>query len=311
MYTIDEVKKKIDQNALSAIEQMLHPRHFALFLEGIRRERIESFRINPLKGTRLEVIEDLRRSGVQFHEFQEIPLSFQLKSSSKDLMKCQSYKSGAIYLQGLSGMMAPFLLSPQKGEKILDLAASPGSKVTMVSALMENSGHIDALEPDFIRMERLKHNCQLLGVENIDFHQIKAQSFDAQEGSYDGILADVPCSGEGRFNLFDTASYRFWKKADPQKFSNLQIKILKKAVTLLRPGGRLVYSTCTLNSFENETVMETLLSENSDLSSVPIERCKSPVDEFVYSQKGKLHGLRIIPSPRFEGFFYCVLRKKI
>jgi 16S rRNA C967 or C1407 C5-methylase (RsmB/RsmF family) len=310
MYTIEEVKNKINSQALAQFQELLHPRHFSLLMEGVRRERVESFRINSLKGSRLEVIEDLRRSGVQFHEFGAIPLSFQLKSPAKKLMETDSYKKGAIYLQGLSGMLAPFLLNPARDERLLDLAASPGSKVTMVSALMENSGKIDALEPDFIRMERLKHNCQLLGVTNIDFHSTKAQSFVDPEGTgYDGILADVPCSGEGRFNLFDTPSYRFWKKEDPQKFSNLQKKIVLKAATMLRPGGRMVYSTCTLNPQENEEVVAELLAANPDFTCQAIEMPKTPIDEFVPVKKGKIQALRIVPSQRFEGFFYCVIKK--
>lgn len=279
-------------------------------MEGMRQKRVSSFRLNLLKGDRAEVINQLRREGIRFRDVPGIEHAFQLDSSEKELEKSTPYKEGQIYLQGLSGMLAPLMLDPKPGEMVLDMAAAPGSKTTMLAAMMNNQGSIDALEPDFIRLERLKHNCRLMGVENTTFHQGQAEKFRlSEEGVYDAILADVPCSGEGRFNLYDPPSFIFWKENTVPKFAKLQTKILEAGIRLLKPGGRLLYSTCTMNQLENEQVVTNVLNNHPDLSCSMFKTPFTPIAEYEPLEKASLRALRITPSPRFEGFFLCLINK--
>jgi len=177
---------------------------------------------------------------------------------------------------------------------------------------MENSGILDLIEPDFIRMERLKHNCNILGANNVRFHQTRAEKFRADESEiYHAILADVPCSGEGRFNLFDPPSYLSWRSKEIAKFAKLQKKILSNGLRLLKEGGRMLYSTCTLNREENENVILQLLEEYpGQISCLEINHNEFKFPELIKLHEGKLRALRIIPSERFEGFFLCLLQKK-
>lgn len=309
-FSIQDVKKRIPSVALEQFEGRLSAERLRMCMEGMRQKRTSSFRLNLLKGDRADIINQLRREGIRFRDVPGIDHAFQLDSTEKELEKSSPYKAGQIYLQGLSGMLAPLMLDPKPGESVLDMAAAPGSKTTMLAALMNNEGTIEALEPDFIRLERLKHNCNLLGVENTSFHQGQAERYRTdEEGIYDAILADVPCSGEGRFNLYDPPSFIFWKERSVPKFAKLQTKILDAGIRLLKPGGRLLYSTCTMNSNENEGVVEAMLAKYPNLTCTAFQTPVAPIAEYEPIEKNGLKALRITPSPRFEGFFLCLINK--
>tara|TARA_R110000868_G_scaffold117600_14_gene312479 strand:+ start:18013 stop:18951 length:939 start_codon:yes stop_codon:yes gene_type:complete len=309
-FSIQDVKKRIPDIALEQFEAQLAPERLRLCMEGIRQKRNSSFRLNLLLGERSEVVNQLRKEGIRFRDVPGIEHAFLLDSTEKELQKSTPYKDGKIYLQGLSGMLAPLMLEPKSGERVLDMAAAPGSKTTMLAGLMNNKGSIDAIEPDYIRMERLKFNCNIMGVENTDFHQIVGEKFKKEEAElYDAVLADVPCSGEGRFNLHDKPSYIFWKHNTVPKFARLQYKILKAAIRLTKPGGRILYSTCTMNDQENEGVILQALEEFPELSCTAFKTPINNIEEYEPVSKGALKALRITPSPRFEGFFLCLLNK--
>lgn len=319
---MQNLRDRLPSEALAYFDNTFSGAELRVLYEGMRRERTSSFRVNLLRTDHVEVVNSLRREGVKFKEFSPIRFAYLLQSKEKDLKKSDLYKDGGLYLQGLSGMLAPLWLDPQPGERVLDVAAAPGSKTTMLAGMMNNEGHIDALEPDSIRLSRLKHNCEILGVKNTQFHQTEAQKFTPpdldEEGNpllYDKILADVPCSGEGRFNLYDGPSYLRYRASDVPKFGRLQSKILRHAASLLKPGGRLVYSTCTLNSTENEDVLRGLIeSGDGEFRCLPPPVKRSDLDimpEFIeVKTKDGLHALRILPSERFEGFFTALVERR-
>lgn len=309
-FSIQDVKKRIPDIALEQFEAQLAPERLRLCMEGIRQKRGSSFRLNLLKGERSEVVNQLRKEGIRFRDVPGIEHAFLLDSSEKELQKSTPYTDGKIYLQGLSGMLAPLMLGPKPGEQVLDMAAAPGSKTTMLAGLMDNKGLIDAIEPDFIRLERLKFNCNIMGVANTTFHKAMGEKFRKEdEAIYDAVLADVPCSGEGRFNLHDKPSYIFWKHNTVPKFAKLQYKILTAAIRLTKPGGRILYSTCTMNRQENEEVVKLVMKDFPELSCTAFQTPINNIEEYEPIKEGKLKALRITPSPRFEGFFLCLLNK--
>lgn len=318
-YTMQNLRDRLPNEALAYFDQTFSGRELRILYEGMRRERTSSFRVNLLKTDHTQVVNSLRREGVKFKEFAPIQYAYQLQSKEKELKKSELYQKGALYLQGLSGMLAPLWLDPGPTDYVLDVAAAPGSKTTMLAGMMNNQGYIDALEPDAIRLSRLKHNCEILGVSNTHFHQTLAQKFNPLDEAgeallYDKILADVPCSGEGRFNLYDGPSYLRYRASDVPKFARLQKKILRHAASLLKPGGLLVFSTCTLNTQENEEVVEDLLqSSGGEYRCLPPPVAKTDLDilpEFIeVKTKGGVHALRILPSERFEGFFLAKIER--
>ncbi|XP_007642171.1 tRNA (cytosine(72)-C(5))-methyltransferase NSUN6 isoform X2 [Cricetulus griseus] len=166
-----------------------------------------------------------------------------------------------LFLQNLPSAVVAHVLNPQPGEKILDLCAAPGGKTTHIAALMQDQGEVIALDKVLNKVEKLKQNASLLGL-----HSIRAFCFDATKAlklgvidgtegtppflpeSFDRILLDAPCSGMGqRPNMACT-----WTLKEVTSYQPLQRKLLNVAVRLLKPGGVLVYSTCTVTLAENE-----------------------------------------------------------
>ena len=169
-YSLQDTDRYVPNGALSRFLSNFGPVRLQEYREAMRGKRLSSFRINPHFTTRQECIERLKMEGIKFREYSAIPYAFQLDSPEGELKKSELYQQGKIYLQGLSGMLPPLFLNPLPGTKVLDLAASPGSKTTMLGAIMQNQGEIHAIEPDFIRMERLKFNCQQLKITTVFFH---------------------------------------------------------------------------------------------------------------------------------------------
>lgn len=166
-----------------------------------------------------------------------------------------------LFLQNLPSAVVAHVLNPQPGEKILDLCAAPGGKTTHIAALMQDQGEVIALDKILNKVEKLKQNASLLGLHSIRafcFDATKAVKLDMIDGtegtppflpeSFDRILLDAPCSGMGqRPNMACT-----WTLKEVTSYQPLQRKLLNVAVQLLKPGGVLVYSTCTVTLAENE-----------------------------------------------------------
>ncbi|XP_017456061.1 tRNA (cytosine(72)-C(5))-methyltransferase NSUN6 isoform X2 [Rattus norvegicus] len=169
--------------------------------------------------------------------------------------------SGYIFLQNLPSTVVAHVLDPQPGEKILDLCAAPGGKTTHIAALMRDQGEVIALDKILTKVTKLKQNASLLGLHSIRafcFDATKALKLEVMDGvdgappflpeSFDRILLDAPCSGLGqRPNMACT-----WTLKEVTSYQPLQRKLLNVAVRLLKPGGVLVYSTCTVTLAENE-----------------------------------------------------------
>jgi len=319
--SIEQLKKRLPKDALLSIESIFSPAIFNSILLSFREEKPTTFRVNTLKIDKQSVVCELRKAGFKFSNLEFIDNAFKLsKEESKKLLKTTQAIEGKIYLQSISSLLPPLILNPKEGDRILDMAASPGSKTTQIAALSSNKAFIDAIEPDFVRMERLKHNAELLGAQNINFFQTEGQIFCKNASDfYDKILLDAPCSGEGRFSIYDKNSYGNWKIGNVQKLSNLQKKLLKSAVKSVKKGGIIVYSTCTLNIKENEEVVDSILREEEfKVKILPIENkfknLKESVEPFLNFEEQKFDkslkdALRIIPSKDVEGFFICKLVK--
>ncbi|XP_021050762.1 putative methyltransferase NSUN6 [Mus pahari] len=166
-----------------------------------------------------------------------------------------------IFLQNLPSTVVAHVLDPQPGEKILDMCAAPGGKTTHTAALMQDQGEVIALDKILTKVNKLKQNASLLGLRSIRafcFDATKALKLDTTDGieggppflpeSFDRIILDAPCSGMGqRPNMACT-----WTLKEVTSYPPLQRKLLNVAVQLLKPGGVLVYSTCTITLAENE-----------------------------------------------------------
>jgi len=211
--------------------------------------------------------------------------------------------AGAYYIQEPSAMAPAMVLAPQPGEKVLDLCAAPGGKATQLADLMQRQGLLVANDPVPARALELSRNIERMGIPHAvvlsDSTERLAAAFPA---FFDRVLVDAPCSGEGMFRK-DPPSRAHWHPGLPGHNAKRQRSILTDAARMLKPGGRLVYSTCTFNREENEGVLEAFLHSHPDFSLVPF---------FLPGLPGAGEGmLRLWPHQvKGEGHFMALMEKK-
>ncbi|SKA83733.1 16S rRNA (cytosine1407-C5)-methyltransferase/ribosomal RNA methyltransferase Nop2 [Caloramator quimbayensis] len=305
MASIGEVKKRLPKEFIDRLYKQFTPITADKILYGMGSERLTTLRVNTLKYDRQSLMNDFRRLNIKFDRVMWYEDAFIIKNMhEKEISQLDIYKNGYIYLQSLSSMIPPILLNPKKGEKILDMAASPGSKTTQIAALMENQGKIIANEVDKIRAERLKYNLSLQGVKIADVRLGRGEKIKEEyKEEFDRVLLDTPCSGEGRFIFNEPITYKSWSLKEVNRLSNLQKKLIESGFKVLKKGGTLVYSTCTLNLEENENIVEYACS-NLGLKIDKIE-----IDFKINNINNNGGMLKILPSKDMEGFFLCKLKK--
>ena len=246
-----------------------------LFWEALEEQPArQGIRVNTLKTTPEELLNKLPG--------QYLPLPWStsgfLRKGDHELGKHPLHVAGLFYLQEPSAMAPAAILDPQPGEWILDLAAAPGGKTTHLAALMNNQGVLAANDPHPQRAAALQQNLERCGIKNTIVTQTEPSHLANQLGAiFDRVLVDAPCSGEGMFRAHPAEINR-WSEHFVERCSQLQNDILWHAARLVRPGGILVYSTCTFSPDENEGRIEQLLSARKDLriEPIPVQQGFSP-----------------------------------
>ena len=273
-------------------------------LLAMSEKRLPTFRVNTLKGTDENVMSTLRECAIQFERVKDVPHAFLVKNKTdKELLAHALTTSGKIYLQGLTSMLPALVLDPQPEETILDLCAAPGSKTSQIAALMKNTGRLVACEIDEVRFQKLEHTLALQSASAETIRVDATLLHTSQPEQFDRVLADVPCSAEGRMNLNDRRSFSFWSQKNITEHAKLQRRLLRSAVACLKPGGTLVYSTCTLAPEENEDMIAWLVLE------FPFMKPMSITLPFPTKQ-GSHKTATLLPTSRYEGFFVATLVKK-
>jgi len=222
--------------------------------------------------------------------------------------------AGLFYIQEPSAMAVARVLDAQPGEKILDLCAAPGGKSTQIACAMQGEGLLVSNEIIPSRAAILAENMERFGVKNaVIVNESPDRLAGVLAGFFDKILVDAPCSGEGMFRK-EPAACSEWSEEAPLACSKRQLKILNEAVKMLKPGGKLVYSTCTFSPEENEGVIEQFLQSHADF-----ELCDTPyMDSMDHGRPGWVNGreelkkcIRIWPhKQKGEGHFIALLQKK-
>lgn len=279
--------------------------------------RQQSFLINTLHPDHASVITKLGAIGWQGEPISWCSNGYSIDKGLAAVKASPEAVEGSIYIQNAASWLPVLALDPQPGERILDVCAAPGGKTAHIAAATSNQAHITANDNSRPRMARLKANLNRLGVKDVEYSLYDATSLARKyEGPlFDKILLDAPCSGEGMMTLESDKDFATWSVAHIKRLQQLQKKIVLQAWQLLRPGGVLVYSTCTMAPEENEAVVDYLLRRNNNAI---IRSIKSPLPNIVppvMSWNGRdfnpsiQFALRLIPAPEAEAFFVAKIEK--
>lgn len=237
-------------------------------------------------------------------------------ASRREILHGQAAEQGQIYPINPSSLLAVAALAPRPGEEILDLAAAPGGKTLLVAAAMGNRGRIAAVEPGRGRFHRMRANLTRCGVSIAELYLRDGRGVGSKvAGRFDAVLLDAPCSSEARIRLDDPGSYFHWKPRKIKEAARKQRALLASAYRAVKPGGRVVYCTCSFAPEENELVVQALLAAEPDARVVPVSVPAPAIAAGIRVWQGRaLHpdvsgALRIIPDDLFDGFFLCRIDK--
>lgn len=270
------------------------------YFAAMEQPYVRGLRLNPRKSIPPNFVEGLQES-IPW-EPNGYALSLGSMAGSHPL-----HEAGAYYLQEPSAMMPAHVLAPQQGERVLDLCAAPGGKSTQLADMLDSTGLLVCNEPFFSRAQVLSRNLERMGVRNaLVVSADPSQLAAAWPCAFDAILVDAPCSGEGMFRRHPETRLE-WNENAPSGCATRQKRILESAYVMLRPMGRLVYSTCTLSHEENEEVIDALLAAHADLEPLPFT-VQIGEGRVLSSRQGSL---RVYPHEiKGEGHFMALLHKQ-
>ena len=295
---------------LERLKRIVGNERYEQVVQSFSRLEVLSVRINTLKTTRSAILAKLKERNIVFGEIPWSAEALILEGIAREeLGRMDFIDDGSLYRQSLSSMLPVLALAPQPGERILDMCAAPGSKTTQMAALMNNEGEIVAVEAIRGRFYRLKSVLAQCGATNAATKLTDARRFHSSV-LFDRILVDAPCSCEGRFKMDDPETYAYWSPRKIKEMVRKQRGLLLHASRLLKPGGTLVYATCTFAPEENEGVVDWLLRKTDGrLSLEPIHFMgvsSYPALE-VWMEKNfdrKVKNcFRVFPDAGMEGFF--------
>jgi len=291
--------------------------------EGVSLAPPLTLRVNQLITTREALLDKFAQMGIAAKPTSVSPFGILIEEGGS-VPSLPGFQEGAFYVEDEAAQLIPLLLDPQAGDIVLDACAAPGGKSTHVAALMHNKGVIYAVDRKETRLDLVRSNCRRLGVkivipivgdirqprewvsvtETVRFSSEKKASMG--EPSVDRILVDAPCSGLGVLRRHPEAKWRKGEQALP-RHQSLQCQILEAVAPCLRPGGVLVYSTCSTEPEENEDVIERFCRAHAEFKRESIGSWLPPSAQGFVTKQGALSTM----SNRFsmDGFYAARLRK--
>ncbi len=251
------------------------------YLEILNKEPVKSIRCNKLKTTPEKLKEKLEKKynwkiSQPWKDFPEVMI-INSELLPGELGRATEHLLGYYYIQELASMLPIIALKPKPHEKILDLCASPGSKTTQIASEMQNTGLILANEKSLGRIKILSSNLERCGVTNTIITRADGiklcENFEKEKISFDKILVDAPCSGEGTLRS-TKATYFMWNPNTIKILSKIQKRLFENAFNILKPKGQIIYSTCTHAPEENEEIVNFALEKFKD--KIQIEKIILP-----------------------------------
>jgi len=258
-------------------------------LQDMNQPPLLSFRANHFRAKPDEIAKILDDAGIHYHRGEYLDEFFHLEEGNLSLID-ELVRDGKIYIQDESAGMAVRLLNPRSGMRVLDMAAAPGGKTCYAATRMRNKGMITAVDRSRPRLELLTENCNRLNVKIVN--PVLADNLNFTSEPFERVIVDVPCTGWG--NAGKHSDLR-WAKTieDVERLHKIQSMMLDRAAKLVKPGGILVYSTCTVIRKENDEVVEEFLLRRRDFA---LESAIEYYDRDVVSERGFLKTYPVIPG---------------
>ena len=261
-------------------------------------------RVNPLVAERDAVLARLRADGIAAEPTPLSPWGIRL-AGRPSVMAHPLYREGAIEIQDEGSQLIALLVDARPGQQVVDFCAGAGGKTLAVAATMENKGRIVATDVLSGRLERARERFRRAGVHNVQARPLESETdpwIKRHKGQFDRVLVDAPCSGTGTWRRNPDMR---WRTLGPglETLTPLQAKLLASAARLVKPGGRLIYATCSLLPAENQEQAARFLQAHPDFTAVPVDR--------VWNRLGDSRYLSLSPArDRTDGFFAAIFERK-
>ena len=309
---------KLPADFVDRLHSILHADHLGQTLESFHSKPKTCFRVNLNVDPESMSIQQLNDSGIQATALQHMQNAFSVESADREKLTHSSLvANGQIYIQNISSMLVVDALEPQPGEQVLDLAAAPGGKTTLIAERMKGEGYLAAVEPVRKRFFKLQANLKLHAANWVktfltDGRTVGQKTYER----FDRILLDAPCSSEARFNIHSPETWQNWSVRKIRESSRKQNGLIRSAFRALKPGGTLVYCTCSFAPEENEQTVDHLLKKFPDAVNIqPMEFPRVTTQPGLTQFANKsfhnsiVNARRIIPCDLFNGMFVTKITK--
>ncbi len=283
-------------------------------LAALMGEAATDLRANTLKADREQAIAALAKEGVEGRATPLSPLGIRV-AGRPPLASLQCFKAGLIEVQDEGSQLIALLTEAKPGQRVVDFCAGAGGKTLALAAAMNNKGKLVATDVLKGRIERASTRLNRAGVHNVERHGLTSERdpwVKRHAGTFDRVLVDAPCSGSGTWRRNPDAKWRL-KPSDIDELIELQRRILMSASRLVKPGGRLVYATCSLLPRENGEQVDWFLSQSPDFSALPVaDVWRSAIGgEAPPSSSGAGPYLSLTPASHgTDGFFVAILQRQ-
>ncbi len=283
-------------------------------LKANEKPLIPSIRVNTLKISTLDLKQRLEEKGFELEQIEWVPYGFNVIREFHNLGSSHEFLQGYYYLQNVASMLSAIILDPKPNELVIDMCAAPGSKSTHLAQLMGNEGSLILIEKYKNRIPALETNLRRMGIINSIVLNMDAKDISKLNIKADKILLDAPCTGEGLIRQ-DPTRKKSKKLRDIEKLSNIQKLLLKAGLNILKPGGKLLYSTCSIAPEENELVLNDVLQDESDFSIIKIN------NQYGINGFTRIYGKTLFEDIKLSqrlyphlhdtiGFFFCLIKRK-
>lgn len=260
-------------------------------------------RVNPLRAAIEQVESAMQAAGVATAQIAALPQALRLSPGAGAIQALPGFAEGWWTVQDGSAQLVGHLLDPQPGEVVIDACAAPGGKTTHLAELMQDRGKVWAIDRHASRLKKLRENADRLQLQSTQICTGDSRNLPEFTQQADRVLLDAPCSGLGTLHRHADARWR-QSPATVEELSHLQTELLHHAATWVKPGGILVYATCTLHPAENEAVVKHFLTQHPQWQ-IDAPAANHPAAKFVTAQGW----LKVLPHQQdMDGFFMVRLR---